>query len=565
MPYFNNRAAMVLATVTLASAFIAAAMGSVFGQDNLGTILDGLSTLEYDSSGPFALGDTVALNELTSPRERCIKYDETANVKFDTKGAVSSKLSLSMIKTYEDLENSLNFSFSLSASMDAGFAGLSAGGNASSTVKFDSFLKKERSSLVFVIEASADHGREYISDYGIKDEYKSLLDKGDVQGFIQKCGTNFVRAVEKASSLRVIINVSGLNSSSKTMISDAFTSKTDAKANIVSVKASTSATVSTNLADTLKLASKVGKIDVEVQAAGGSGLPSLGKIMKGLDLTDALQVKTLFDAMADASSDFTLSNAAPAKFVIQPYPQLKPDDNKFDPKRFVELGRIYKALLRVNDQLDIYQGYKTQNYQLWEKYFRVYTEKAEALRNTLVASYAKCRQKGDCSDDVPSKIDGLLLDDILYEGEFDSVCPRALDIVSAINPKTAIPSKVLSSIGLQWVGGIRYIDQIDTVGIEAYRITPDFVLEKLPFLTHDQYRANEHEDGTTSAAFDVYRRTLHNEDVVDANGQLDWNKLDNQRKDVARSVYFLRFRTVAGIQVDEVIGYPDMRDCKLSD
>jgi len=282
------------------------------------------------------------------------------------------------------------------------------------------------------------------------------------------------------------------------------------------------------------------------------------------NLSSEVDVKSVMDAFIEAGGTFTLKNAAPDRFILVPHPQLVATDIKFDPSRYDQMGKIYKALLRVDQQLVIYESYKSKNLPLWEKYFRIYTQKISDARADLLLKYISCGDRGECNAQIPTKIDGITLDDIAYGGEITASCPLGYQQASNLNATTGRQTEYISSIVLAWSGYIRYLDDIDINGLEIYRISPDLEMIKLPFNAGRQLRTRDQTDGTTAAFIMLHRESV-DPGAAKKESDIDLNYLDGIRSNAARSVYLLRFRTTAGVSVDDVLGYPNMKGCKLID
>ena len=270
--------------------------------------------------------------------------------------------------------------------------------------------------------------------------------------------------------------------------------------------------------------------------------------------------------MADATQDFGAKNAAPDKFILVPHPQIKQSDYKFDPKRYDVLGRIYKAILRVNEQAALYDGYKTTNYGLWDKYFRVYTDKIVALRTTLLKQYTSCRDQGKCDDAIPDAVDGLILSDVTYNGKLRAVCPLGNTQRARINAQSSSAIEYLSMVAIDWTGQVRFFPDIDINGAELYRITPSLVLEKLPLDVRKQitWEADSRKPGQGRAFVSVAYLATDVSKVV-SNGIVDVNYLTEFRNNAARSIYFIRLPLQAGFQVEEIFGFPEMKGCRVMD
>lgn len=538
-------------------------------------MLDGLSSVRFDSGTGFALGDTISILRPSSPLKRCVEYDQTSDVKSDTAGSVASNLNVYIVKSLDDFERNTTFSFATSASMGFGFGqAFGASGDMKQNGQFEQFVHRERQSLLLVLEANADQGREFISNYKLRKEYAELASAGNPDAFIRNCGTHFIRAVKKRSGIRVIFNVSNLTENSKRVISYHFETSASAKGTIKLLTAEARSSASVDIADTLKLASNFGKVTYEVQATGGLGVSTLGKTLKSVDLSNVIDFKKVLDALADATADFSNSNAAPEKFILVPHPELQPGDIKFDAQKYVALGAIYKAILRVNELVELYSSYRDKNVAVWNKYFKVQSDRVRDLRESLLKQYAQCRDMGKCYFEMPSSIEGVMLDSVAVDGHLRALCPIGNKETSAINSKTESSVQYLSSIVVDWTGSLRYFPQIDISGAELYRITPTLTVERIPLnrgqISWQQERDDSGKEspilrgGQDSAlALITFSHFIPEEEKIRTGGQIDLTYLQSFRANVARSLFVVRLPLRVGLQVEEVLGFPDMKNCKL--
>jgi hypothetical protein len=394
--------------------------------------------------------------------------------------------------------------------------------------------------------------------------FASLVAAGKIAEFIAQCGTHFIRAVSKRSGLRVTFSITNLSENSKRLISSHFDSTASANATFQAISADAKASLSADIADTLKLASNFGKVTYDVQATGGLGIPTLGKTLKAANLTNVIDLQKVLDAISEAAADFTRANASPDKFLLVPHPQLKPSDYKFDGNRYEVLGKLYKAILRVDEQAELYSNYRTMDATLWSKYFRVYSDKVVELRTSLLRQYTSCRDRGVCDGDIPTSVDGLILEDITFDGQLRASCPLGNSQKISINPKTASSVQYISAVIIDWAGRLRFFSAIDLNGAEVYRVTPSLTLEKLPFDLRKQITTNpdpKNDDQVRALIALAYFPTDVSKAVV--NGDVDANYLNDKRRDAARSIYLIRLPLRAGFQVEEVFGFPDMNGCKI--
>jgi hypothetical protein len=554
----------VLQSVALALGLILTNAASSRADDppGLAAVLDGLSGIPYESNNPFAIGDGVNVNESLSPRERCVEY-KPEQLLSDTSGSTASGLDINIVRDYDEFQSELKFSLSMFASANANLADI-AGGSTSLTGfgKYENFLSREKTSVLLVLNAHADQGRNLITDYSLKAPYQALIDAGKFDEFVKRCGTHFIRGWTRSSSIKVLFTASELDQTAKTIISTTFDSSAKGNFKIADIGGGAETKISSDLSTLLATASKLGKLSHEITATGGLGVPTLGKTLDDVDVSNPTNMKDFLKGIVAASADFSLANSAPDRFIFAPYPQLEGRQPPQNLGRFDHLGKIYKALMTVDEQLSQYKDYKTRDFVIWNKYFRVYQEKIAALRQTIVNRYISCRQEGKCDLDFPAKVDGLLLDDILFDGILSVVCPQSFEKQDQLNPNSPVTQVVLSSVIVRWEGQMRYLDDIDLQGAELEQLTPDLKLVKLPFDIAAQLRTTENPDKTTSGFITVHREQVDQTKLY-KDGKLDFDYVSSVRRTAARSIYIIKLPTNSGIDVESVMGYPNMAGCKV--
>lgn len=528
----------------------------------LAAVLDGLSGIPYENNNPFAIGDGVNVNESLSPRERCVEFKPEQLIA-DTNGSTDSGLDINIVRDYDEFQSELKFSLSMFASANANFADIASGSTSLTGFgKYESFLSREKTSVLLVLNAHANQGRNLINDYSLKAPYQALIDAGKFDEFVRRCGTHFIRGWTRSSSIKVLFTASELDQTAKTIISTTFESSAKGSFKIADIGGGAETKISSDLSTLLATASKLGRLSHEITATGGLGVPTLGKTLDGVDVSSPTNMKDFLKGIVAASADFSLANSAPDRFIFAPYPQIEGRQPPQNLGRFDHLGKIYKALMAVDEQLSQYKEYKARDFAIWNKYFRVYEEKIAALRQMIVNRYVSCRQEGKCDLDFPAKVDGLLLDDVLYSGDLSVVCPQSFEKQDQLNQNSPVTQKVLSTVIVRWAGQMRYLDDIDLQGAELEQLTPDLKIIKLPFDTSLQLRTTENPDKTVSGFITVHREQVDQARLY-KDGQLDFDYVSGVRRDAARSIYIIKLPTNSGIDVESVMGYPNMAGCKI--
>jgi hypothetical protein len=528
----------------------------------LADILDGLRKSPYGIDVDLAIGDTLDAIDPSKPKERCLTVID-GNIKADTEGAVKSNLTFRLIKNVDEFQNELKVDYNVEASSSANFGKLLGGG---STLKnfghFENFLKKDTESALIVIEASAEHGRDLLQEFILKPEFKKLIENKTYKEFRKLCGTHFIRGWTRRSSIKVVYELSNLNEEAKIILYNTFTATANANFDIKVFSADAKTTVSNTLADTLTLAQRLGKVTVDVESTGGAGMKTnISAFVSSGDPTKKDFLDGLLTKLAEASNDFTYANSAPDTFLITPFPSLDFTVLDFDPKNYEQLGKMYKNLLRVDQRLAVYDAYKTKDLRLWEKYFRVTTEELVSLRAQLIAAYSNCKNSGQCEMVTKDKIDGLILDDLFTDGKLLTRCLYSNHYEDKAGGKTIESGKYLSSIIVFWRSGINFLKSIDIDSSSISQISPAFELSKRPFDPSRQQNVRVDQGGDSGdILIDVARLTIDPRDV-EIDGKLQTDKIRDLRSNLAQTVFVSDFRTLNGLNVEEVLGRPELENC----
>ncbi|CAN7504661.1 hypothetical protein [Neorhizobium tomejilense] len=546
--------AFLWATLTTASA------------TDLQTALDGLTKISFGRESALTIGDAVDVIDPSVPKERCVKYasDQIAE---DSPGAVESKISYRFIKNIDQFENTFKLNYSVEATSSANFAKIISG---ESTLKnfgtFENFLKRDKGSALIVIEATALHGRDFIRDFELKDDFKALIAARNFKEFRARCGTHLVRGWNRKSSLHVIIEIDNVSEEAKIAIENTMGGSAGGTVNVADViGASGKVSASTTIANTLRLASQVGKVSARVESVGGTGIGTLAGIVNGGNLTDPNFITNLMNAIATTAKDFTKANAPPDQFILITHPQVNAGVVEFDEVDFDKLEKIYKSLVRVDQRVELYRRYRDTDYNLWANYLRITSEKVSLLRDTLVNMYQRCRNNGDCSGMVPATIDGLILDDLLTAGNFEMQCIHSYPFEDKVNEQVLDSFNYLSSIAVIWKGKVNFLKSIELDTARVSMITPDFKMSVVPFEPNNKQRMRPESDGNSGRLYlDIYRETVDPRVVIKDN-QLSLDALREIRRKVAQSVFVIRYQSLDGHDLEQTLGRPGIDRCPITD
>ena len=530
---------------------------------SLSNALDGLSRISFGTESNLAIGDTIDVADPTEPKERCIGYKNT-DIKADTKGALSARLSFKFIRNIDQFENTFNFSYNVQAASSANFAKVIGGGSTlTSFGSFENFVKRNSDSVLILIDAYADHGREMIQDFALKQPYQKMIDEGRYSDFRAACGTHFIRGWTRRSAITVVIEVSNLSQQAKFALENTMSAAANATIGIKDFSGTARASTTTALKDTLKLASKLGRVSARVETIGGKGIATIAALVGAGNLTVPENIDKLLSKLADAAKDFSVENSAPQQFIVVPNPGLTGANIAFNAQNFEKLGSIYRALVRVDQRLQLYDEYRARDVKLWNSYFRPIAEKIKALRASLIEAYRDCKTAGKCDAKVPNHIDGVILEDVLWAGKLEARCIYAYEYTDVLNGREMDKFNYLSSIAIVWTSEIRFLKEIDPLSTELKIITPEFELIRPAFDPQRHQSLKTYASGDDGEIFvDAYRQRVDRNKVL-VGKDIKIDVIRDVRKRAAQSLYVLTFHTYSGLEVEAVLGRPEMRKCPV--
>ena len=549
----------------LAALLIFSAIPASSGATELKTALDGLTKISFGRESALAIGDTVDVLDPSVPRQRCVKFDND-QVVLDSSGAIDSKISYRLIRDLDQFENTFKVTYTVESTSSANLAKIVSGESTLKTFgSFENFIKRDKESLLIIIEASALHGRDFVRDFELKEEYKALLNTNDWKQFRAKCGTHFVRGWNRKSALSVVIQVDNLSTQGKIAIEGTMNGSLSGTLNVTDVLgASGKVSVATTMAGTLKLANQLGKVSVRVEAVGGAGIGTVAAVVNSGNVSDPNFTPNLLTAIASAARDFTVQNAAPDQFILIAHPQISSGVVEFDGVNFDRLHEIYRALVRIDQRMELYNAYRDRDYNLWSTYFRVEGEKITLLRDTLAKMYQRCRNNGDCSGEIPSTIDGVILEDILTNAEFKMECIHSYSHEDVINGQVADRFRYLSSMAVFWKGDVNFLKSIEPDTARVSMITPDFVMHQLPFEpTRSQLIRAEPNGDRGRLLLDLHRESIDPSKVIN-DGEISLDALRDARSRVAQSVFVIRYKTINGNEIEQALGKPGIGGCPIT-
>ena len=521
--------------------------------------------IDYDSRGPFSLGDGVDIANLDDgPRLNCIDYDNSPRVEDAENGTSVIHVSISVIKDLDDLETKLGRSLSLEAGLSGSYLQFAEGSVQTSLSRtYSQFLREARSSLMISVRVVADHGRTWLN-YNLREEAERLISEELFEDFRQLCGSHFIRAARRESALEYDIVVTGLSRETKEMLAGKASASFEAGAGTSGISTSARGSMRDSMKSFVRTAKHFGQMSVNVRLVGAPGIDIVAPALTNINIADAESIDKLFSSWSKVLKGFRGSKGVTRDFILQRYAQLPEVDQTYH--KFVFLGKVIKRLMLVEQLLQDYASYEEEQKDLWGIYFKDKTENLQGLRDRLSSEYTKCSSLDECSlESLPSNVDDFSIEDVLYNGTLKAVCGWGFE-ANIAGTSTA----VLSDIAVSWHGWMNFPNFVDRDATKAFRIDEagtrhdiqpfnyGYDISVEPNVLRFETDSNRH--GPGRAIIQFVNLSLGEGDVFAGNG-INQRFLDQQKTALARSQFGVEFRFPSGRTVAQTLGYPDFREC----
>jgi hypothetical protein len=262
------------------------------------------TTYLFYPNSPLHLGGGLSPNDLSKTNVDCFDYKTYAVDGDDGKATLGTQFSKTLVTTTSQLKSALSLDTKIDASYLAFKGGASFSYNSSSMFSDDS--------LTVVLAATTLYSRRSVhlannGHLGLNEVGQKWISDGD--GFAENCGTRFVNFEHDASVTYIIITISAVSSQDKKDI----VSQLSAQGGWGPLSVGASAKFNSQLASS----TGQNRIDIQVVATGGSGLDSLGKLLKNLDNKGNINsIESIENAMGEYLTTFNAQNAAPFSFDV---------------------------------------------------------------------------------------------------------------------------------------------------------------------------------------------------------------------------------------------------------
>ncbi len=388
----------------------------------------------------LGLGGNLNLNFPFQKKERCLQAQDGVWTQVNT-GALYLNYDSSLVKSHRDLDSRLNIDVTLEAK--AKFKVFSFDKKFESSIKHK--YKSTKDSLSYLVNAHYDFGQKEIEEVVLKPRYQKLLDEGNYQEFIRRCGTHYVQSTHQKAMANLLITSDSLN---KTEMNHVIASL-NSGGSIGEVSGSYTAK-----ADFFyQMVTKVSNTKVYVEANGGNS-----SAFNGFD--DYESAKTSFNGFLKT---ITRESSVPSRYTVLPIPGLPPSeifeiDEEFLSRAYYIAIEIDDELSRVKELLADYDHTQTKWMKDLREAQRVLTYRQKVL-NQMVKD---CEKKGICRKEDLSfrSLNFAATSDFLEKIEMyrddDS------EVV-----KVVIEGKLVDSALVKSLSVIRVVDGLEQVELES--------------------------------------------------------------------------------------------------
>lgn len=528
-----------------------------------------ISSIPYDSLSALALGDGVEISRLDSPAGNCIDLANSPIKQDIPGGTIQINAQISVITSVQDLETKLNRSLGVEASASGNYLKVASGSASTKfTEEYESFIQESTSSLMVSVRISADHGRDWL-DYRLKPEFQTLLDNESYDQFRQLCGTHFVRAVKREAYLEYNITVNGLSRLEKETLSESASVSLEGKGGMGQVfSASGSLSTEQKFSRFIKTASQFGTVDIQARLVGAPGIDSLSPSLNTTATSGQESLQAFFSNLSLIASSFKDTDGAPSQMILLKYNGLPEFDASYT--RFYILGEITRKMLIVRSAIKQNEAIRSALPEMWEDYFKADLSGLERAETLLLAAYTRCYDLEECSPSLPSDHDALTINDVLFDGTLRANC--GMDALVTVGSQQY---RAMSDVAVYWRGWMRFPNHISLADVSAYYLNND--LERVtssPFDYEYDYSVDPNHLATSGLDDQGQRRTgpgraifqIVNESFpigeVIVDGTPNEPLMKQKISLYGDAIFGLRFRFSNGWVVDQLIGKPDMRQCR---
>jgi hypothetical protein len=316
-------------------------------------------------------------------------------------------------------------------------------------LKIEDITDADERTISILIRATSEQGRLGLKKRNLKPEFQQLIDSGNNEVFIQKCGTHFVSLENRGNDVYILVNIKGLNSAMKKKLITDYRSGAD-----FSIEDALSVNSKTSLSykNFIDRASKFGKIEIHYNAVGTGGVNVLESLVKNLNPNN---LDSILSALSEAIKTATKENAAPLRYHIAPMSIFGLKTPPFDNKKFEFISRLYKKLLVLNTRIRDIERLKDSRIQEFAYYYSAKLKEYQYQRQNLIAQLEGCANNGNCNLPEPEMDDTIIFpEDMLHDVTIE-ITSYYRDAVNSDGKKVG---QLLDNVSFRCVGSMDHAD-----------------------------------------------------------------------------------------------------------
>ncbi len=214
---------------------------------------------DYERGSPVALGRSIDLRLPKETKSSCLADEEFEWIEagpVGPGGVAKVKVTGEYTDDYRELAARLHVNGHYRASVAAG----AAGAEAKAELTYETLGKY--ADLVFLLVARYEFGSRRLKAPSLASEYRKLLEEGQYDEFIARCGTHFANAEERSAYASVVVNISRIDESIKRRLHADYSST-------VNVAEVGSMTAGMGIEAQYDTARRLGRATLEFDANGG--------------------------------------------------------------------------------------------------------------------------------------------------------------------------------------------------------------------------------------------------------------------------------------------------------
>ncbi|WP_374028979.1 hypothetical protein [Bdellovibrio bacteriovorus] len=505
-------------------------------------------TISYRENGSLRLGAGVDMDHPDKGKANCVQ--STDREWLDGNTPISTSFDLSMIESSNELERRMNFDVQLNA------AGTIKAVNIDSQNSYRVIHKflENKNSLNFALTAEFSYGRKGLTEESLKPEYQTLLDNGQWQEVLRRCGTHFVSEEIHRSKVIVLIHVK--NSRTE----DIKEKILDLKNKLKVPKLNFGADLNVQYKEFIRKLDKIGSVEVKVVSVGGQGADALAVFANEIAVDDLQSIK---NAAEKYFKSFTIENSPVFAYVVKPLDIFEGAESiRPKQKKWQQLKAMADWLFEHDELLMEIKNMQTRvSRALYAVYFAPKVSALEALIADVRMRAEECLDRYNCAN-LPELVPFAV-----------HVPSRAIGAVSLNTQCGYLPVKksqrqILSDVRVGLDVDLMYSKDIEN--IELSRLDQNGEFQNVNYGQNEELTIA---NNVLEAEVGRVRR-YQSVNEFSANHVLSENAIQSAHDGVGKaqdvfdavynSIYIMKVKFKQGQDLTQILGTPPMKECAVS-